>query len=98
MLAPIWVYKRCISPMLPHVCRHMPSCSEYCFQAIRQRGVIQGSVIGTWRLLRCAPWGTSGYDPVEAFRWPWEPKLEQPQSEPVQAEPEKAPMPSSRIT
>lgn len=77
LLAPIWMYKRFISPVLPSVCRHYPSCSEYCFQAIRQRGVAEGSLIGLWRLLRCAPWGTSGFDPVEAFRWPWQEKLEQ---------------------
>jgi putative membrane protein insertion efficiency factor len=94
LLAPIWVYKRYVSAVLPPACRHTPTCSEYCFQAIRQRGIAQGSLIGLWRLLRCAPWGTSGYDPVEAFRWPWEAKLEAPQEE----EPEKAPIPSSRIT
>jgi uncharacterized protein len=74
-LAMIWCYKRLLSPLLPPVCRHYPTCSEYTFQAIRQRGVMQGILIGAWRLLRCHPWGTSGYDPVEAFRWPWEPRI-----------------------
>ena len=74
-LAPIWLYKRVISPVLPAACRHYPTCSEYTFQAIKQRGILQGSVMGTWRILRCNPWGTSGYDPVEAFRWPWQKRL-----------------------
>jgi uncharacterized protein len=93
LLAPIWLYKKCLSPLLPPACRHYPTCSEYAFQAIKQRGIVSGIAMGTWRVLRCNPWGTSGFDPVEAFRWPWQ--------KPVEAEPqasEKAPIPSSRIT
>lgn len=72
LLAPLWLYKRAISPLLPPACRHYPTCSEYAFMAIRQKGMLKGSVMATWRVLRCNPWGTSGYDPVEAFRWPWQ--------------------------
>jgi putative membrane protein insertion efficiency factor len=93
LLAPIWLYKKCLSPLLPPACRHYPTCSEYAFQAIKQRGIVSGMAMGTWRVLRCNPWGTSGFDPVETFRWPWQ-KL--PEAE-VQAS-EKAPIPSSRIT
>ena len=75
LLAPIWIYKKCVSPLMPPACRHYPTCSEYAFMAIKQRGIVQGMVMGTWRVLRCNPWGTSGYDPVEAFRWPWQEKL-----------------------
>lgn len=92
-LGPIWLYKKYVSPVLPGACRHLPTCSEYTFQAIRQRGVAQGLVMGTWRLLRCQPWGTSGYDPVEAFRWPWEPKVpgvhEDAQVSPRESAPDK---------
>jgi len=70
----VWLYQKLLSPILPPLCRYYPSCSEYTFQAIRQRGVIQGIFIGGLRILRCAPWGGSGYDPVEAFRWPWQGK------------------------
>jgi len=72
LLAPIWLYKKGLSPLLPPACRHYPTCSEYAFEAIKQRGIVQGLTMGTWRVLRCNPWGTSGYDPVEAFRWPWQ--------------------------
>lgn len=68
----IKLYKRLISPVLPSACRYYPTCSEYAFEAIRQRGILQGIVIAILRLLRCAPWGGHGYDPVEAFRWPWQ--------------------------
>ena len=80
LLAPIWLYKKCVSPLMPPACRHYPTCSEYTFMAIKQRGIVQGMVMGTWRVLRCNPWGTSGYDPVEAFRWPWQEKLVIPDS------------------
>lgn len=76
LLAPIWLYKKCVSPLMPPACRHYPTCSEYAFMAIKQRGIVQGMVMGTWRVLRCNPWGTSGYDPVEAFRWPWQEKVD----------------------
>jgi len=70
-LALIWLYKRALSPLLPRLCRFEPTCSEYMFQAIVRRGLFQGLVIGLLRLMRCQPWGGGGYDPVEAFRWPW---------------------------
>jgi uncharacterized protein len=72
LLAPIWLYKKCVSPLMPPACRHYPTCSEYAFMAIKQKGIVRGTLMGTWRVLRCNPWGTSGYDPVEAFRWPWQ--------------------------
>ncbi|MCB9895409.1 MAG: membrane protein insertion efficiency factor YidD [Planctomycetes bacterium] len=96
LLAPIWLYKKVLSPLLPPACRHHPTCSEYAFMAIKQRGVLQGSVMATWRVLRCNPFGTKGYDPVEAFRWPWQPRVELPAPEDQTSE--TAPMPSSRIT
>ncbi len=36
-------------------------------QAYEQYGAAKGSVLMVWRILRCNPWGGSGYDPV---RWP----------------------------
>lgn len=57
-------YQNCISPLLPNVCRYKPSCSEYFIQAVQIHGVIKGSYLGCKRILRCHPWGGSGYDPV----------------------------------
>jgi len=45
-------------------CRYFPSCSEYTDEAIENHGVTKGSWISMKRLLRCHPWGNSGYDPV----------------------------------
>lgn len=47
-----------------NTCRHIPTCSEYTKQAIIKYGSIKGSYLGIKRILRCNPWGTSGYDPV----------------------------------
>ena len=59
-------YKRFISPMLPHACRFVPTCSEYAMEAIERQGVVRGSVLAAGRLLRCHPFARAGYDPVPA--------------------------------
>ena len=57
-------YQRGISPFLPPACRYTPTCSEYAAEAIRRHGSARGSWLAARRLLRCHPWGGSGYDPV----------------------------------
>ena len=52
------------SRILPPTCSYAPSCSEYAIQAVRKYGAIKGSWLGFKRLMRCHPWGGSGYDPV----------------------------------
>jgi putative membrane protein insertion efficiency factor len=61
---PIHFYRYVISPLLPASCRHIPTCSEYSLQALKQHGMIKGSALAANRISRCHPWGTSGYDPV----------------------------------
>jgi uncharacterized protein len=68
VLAPIRVYQRWISPALPRRCKYEPTCSAYAVQAIRELGVVRGSVLAVWRLARCNPFSHGGYDPVEARR------------------------------
>ena len=46
-------------------CRFSPSCSQYTLEAIEQRGVVRGSLLGAWRILRCTPWNPGGDDPVD---------------------------------
>ncbi|MEJ7605609.1 MAG: membrane protein insertion efficiency factor YidD [Bryobacteraceae bacterium] len=58
------LYQRCLSPMLPAACRFTPTCSEYMVQAIEQYGAVRGAGLGLWRLLRCHPLHSGGYDPV----------------------------------
>ncbi len=64
-LAPIRFYQRYISPRLPRRCKYEPTCSAYAVDAIRELGVVRGSIVATWRLLRCNPWSHGGWDPVE---------------------------------
>ena len=45
-------------------CRHIPTCSNYAIEAISKYGTIKGTYLSFKRILRCNPWGTSGYDPV----------------------------------
>lgn len=61
---PIVSYQRCISPFTPPSCRFTPTCSEYARQALKKHGPIKGLALAIWRILRCNPWGGSGYDPV----------------------------------
>lgn len=60
----IRAYQLLISPVLGPRCRHLPSCSEYTSEAIALHGPVRGGWMGLCRIVRCNPWGTSGYDPV----------------------------------
>lgn len=60
----IKTYQIFISPFLPGVCRYRPTCSQYMIEALRTHGLVKGLYLGIKRILRCHPWGGSGYDPV----------------------------------
>lgn len=52
------------SVVLPPTCRFAPSCSAYAIEAIERHGAIKGGALAFSRILRCHPWGGSGFDPV----------------------------------
>ncbi|PAN43867.1 hypothetical protein PAHAL_8G267000 [Panicum hallii] len=56
-----------ISPLLPSSCRYVPTCSEYSMQAYKRYGVVKGTILTAWRLCRCNPLGSYGYDPPRWF-------------------------------
>ena len=60
----IRLYQVGISPFLPTSCRFEPSCSYYFVGALKIHGLFYGSFLGVKRILRCHPWGKTGYDPV----------------------------------
>ena len=64
LILPIRAYQLVISPLLPPSCRYHPSCSAYAIEALTRHGPLRGSWLTLRRLLRCHPWGGSGYDPV----------------------------------
>jgi len=63
-LLPVYFYRACISPLTPPSCRYTPTCSQYMIEAVTKYGILKGGWLGIKRILRCNPWGGSGYDPV----------------------------------
>jgi hypothetical protein len=68
ILAPVRLYRRLISPLMPARCKYHPSCSAYAVEAVRTYGTLRGSVLAAWRLLRCNPLSNGGIDPVDRQR------------------------------
>ena len=64
LILPSRFYQKFISPLTPATCRFTPTCSHYAIEAIRKHGPFKGLALAVWRILRCNPWGGSGYDPV----------------------------------
>ncbi len=64
MIRAVRFYRRWVSPALPPACRFVPSCSAYAEEALTKHGAARGSWLAARRLLRCHPFGGSGYDPV----------------------------------
>jgi putative membrane protein insertion efficiency factor len=57
-------YQLLLAPILPPACRYEPSCSRYALEALETHGAVRGTRLALGRMLRCHPWGGSGYDPV----------------------------------
>ena len=60
----VLLYRYGVSPLLGRTCRFAPSCSEYALEALRRHGGWRGGWLALCRVVRCHPWGGSGYDPV----------------------------------
>ena len=67
-IAPLYLYRWLVSPLHPNTCKYYPSCSQYAIDALRQYGLIRGSILAGWRLLRCNPWSHGGVDHVHDQR------------------------------
>lgn len=64
LLALLVAYRRWISPATRRRCRYEPTCSAYAIEAIGRFGAARGTLLASWRLLRCNPLSHGGFDPV----------------------------------
>ncbi|MDX9890922.1 MAG: membrane protein insertion efficiency factor YidD [Bacteroidales bacterium] len=60
----IKIYQIFLSPLMGRSCRFTPTCSSYGIEAIQKHGPVKGGWLTLKRIIRCNPWGGSGYDPV----------------------------------
>lgn len=70
----IRLYQLTFSSLVGSSCRHMPTCSEYSYEAVGRHGLWQGGWLTLFRVARCGPGGTWGPDPVPDVldeRYPW---------------------------
>ena len=63
-IALVWSWRLTFGALFPTTCKYHPSCSQYAIDALRTRGLLRGSALVAWRLLRCNPWSRGGFDPV----------------------------------
>lgn len=69
-LFPVKLYRKYLSPLKStSTCRFTPTCSAYALEAVRQWGIVLGTLLSLWRILRCNPFGKGGYDPVPTPPW-----------------------------
>ena len=61
-VALVWVYRLTLGPFLGGQCKYHPSCSQYAIDAFKEFGLVKGTVLAGWRLLRCNPWSRGGVD------------------------------------
>ncbi|MEG1571949.1 MAG: membrane protein insertion efficiency factor YidD [Bacteroidales bacterium] len=64
IILPIRIYQYMISPFFPASCRFVPTCSQYGVEALQKYGLFKGAWLTFKRIIRCHPWGGSGFDPV----------------------------------
>jgi putative membrane protein insertion efficiency factor len=55
-------YRYTLGALFPTTCKYHPSCSQYAVAALRKHGLLRGSLLAGWRLLRCNPWSHGGVD------------------------------------
>ncbi len=65
----ILFYQKYLSPLKSTKCPYFPSCSQYGLEAVRQYGALKGGLLCVWRILRCNPFSSGGYDPVPSINY-----------------------------
>lgn len=74
LIAAIHWYQKNISAGTGRRCKYQPTCSAYALESIEVHGALKGTILASWRLLRCNPWSKGGVDwvPSEGM-WPTAP-------------------------
>ena len=60
----IKLYQKYLSPLKTTRCPYIPTCSQYGLEAIQKYDALKGGLLAAWRILRCNPFSSGGYDPV----------------------------------
>jgi putative membrane protein insertion efficiency factor len=63
VIALVRLYQLTLSPIVGRQCRFRPTCSHYMIEAVEKYGVLRGVTKGLWRICRCNPFCSGGYDP-----------------------------------
>ena len=64
MIRMIRFYQKYLSPLKRTKCPYIPTCSQYAIEAIEKYGPVKGCALAAWRILRCNPFSSGGFDPV----------------------------------
>jgi len=65
-LAPL--FHRLTGTATGSLCRFTPRCSQYSYEAVNTYGILYGLYLGARRIMKCHPFGGSGFDPVPLKR------------------------------
>lgn len=91
-------WRKLISPLYGEVCSFYPSCSAYGLEAVTTHGLVRGSGLTLWRILRCNPFTGGGIDHVPATQrlWPQQQvpdivRLNHPPMDPDEADEDQIP-------
>ncbi len=61
-VALIRAYRATLGRMVGGQCKYHPSCSQYALDAYQHHGIVKGTALTCWRLLRCNPFSHGGVD------------------------------------
>ena len=67
-IALVHLYRWTLGVLWAGSCKYHPTCSQYALDALRRYGLVRGTTLAVWRLLRCNPWSNGGVDYVEGQR------------------------------